>query len=480
MTMLAGAGQALPRSMFRKIWDQHVVVARESGPSLLYIDRHMVHEGSFHAFGEMQRRGLEMHSPDQVFGAADHYAPTVGRRKEDAATPEIGSMLDLFDANMRRGGVRHFGLAHPRQGIVHVIGPELGITLPGLTIVCSDSHTSTQGAFGSIAFGVGQSESLHVLATQTLWQSLPKTMRITVDGVLPEGVHAKDIILAIIGKIGAGGATGHAIEYAGSTIRSLSIEGRLTVCNMSIEAAARSGMIAPDETVFDYVHGRPFAPTEHQWDEAVAKWRQLPTDPGAHFDNEVQLNASEITPMVTWGTSPEEVLQISGLTPDPTKEGNSDKRKNMERALDYMGLKPGQPLEGLPVDRVFIGSCTNGRIEDIRVAAKYLVGRKTKIPAIVVPGSMAVKRQAEAEGLDRVFTDAGFEWRDSGCSMCSAMNGDIGQPGERCVSTSNRNFVGRQGLNVRTHLASPLTAVAAAVNGTLVDVRRETDAKRVV
>ena len=465
--------------MFRKIWDSHVVVPRESGPSLLYIDRNMVHEGSFHAFGEMARRGLAIRSPDQVFGAADHYAPTTGRRKEDAATPEIAGMLDLFDANMRRGGVRHFGLGHSRQGIVHVIGPELGITLPGLTIVCSDSHTSTQGALGALAFGIGQSESLHVLATQTLWQSLPKVMRITVDGALGEGVHAKDIILAIIGKIGAGGATGHAIEYAGPAIRALSIEGRLTICNMSIEAAARSGMIAPDDTVFDYVHGRPFAPAGHQWDEALRQWRALGSDDGAPFDAEVHLDAAKLAPMVTWGTSPEDVLPITGAVPDPQAEAGADRRRNMEMALDYMGLMPGQRLDGLPVDRVFIGSCTNGRIEDLRVAARYLDGRKIRVPGIVVPGSTAVKHQAEAAGLDAIFRNAGFEWRDSGCSMCSAMNGDLGAPGERCVSTSNRNFVGRQGPKVRTHLVSPLMAAAAAVNGALVDVRREIGARRV-
>ena len=456
--------------MFDKIWDNHVVVARQNGPSLLYIDRDIVHEGSFHAFADLRRRSLSVRRPGQAFGTPDHYAPTNGRRIENAATPQIARMIAQFDDNMRWGGIRSFGLEDRRQGIVHVIGPELGITLPGLTLVCSDSHTSTHGAFGAIAFGIGQSENAHVLATQTLWQTRPKTMRITVNGQLSPGVAAKDVILAIIGRIGAAGAGGNAIEYAGSAIRAMSIEQRLTICNMSIEAAARCGMIAPDDAVFAYVHGRPFAPAEKDWDDALMQWRALPSDAAAQFDSEHELDGAAIEPMVTWGTSPEDVLPISGRVPDPADHGAN--RVPMELSLAYMGLTPGTLLADIAIDRVFIGSCTNGRIEDLRAAAAILRGRKAAVPGLVSPGSTTVKHQAEAEGLDTVFRDAGLEWRESGCSMCAAMNGDAVPPRERCASTSNRNFRGRQGPESRTHLMSPAMVAAAAVTGHLTDVRR--------
>jgi 3-isopropylmalate/(R)-2-methylmalate dehydratase large subunit len=466
------AETARPRSLFDKIWDRHVVVARESGPSLLYIDRNIIHEGSFHAFAEMRRRGLKPRSPEQMFGVPDHYVPTRSRRAEDAPNPQVERMIRVFDENMDWGGIPSFRLSDRRQGIVHVIGPEQGITQPGLTIVCSDSHTSTHGALGAIAFGIGQSENAHVMATQSLWQARPKTYRITVEGKRAPGVSAKDVILAIIGTIGAGGATGHAIEYAGPVIASLSIEERLTVCNMSIEAGARCGMVAPDDTTFAYLEGRPFAPKGSDWDAAVRYWRTLPSDSGAPFDREITIDGNAIEPMVTWGTSPEDTTPISGRVPDPSRMSDAQRRGTAERALAYMGLAPGTPLEEIRIDRVFIGSCTNSRIEDLRAAASILKGRKAAVPGVVVPGSGLVKQSAEAEGLDRIFTEAGFEWRDSGCSMCAAMNGDLVGPGERCASTSNRNFVGRQGPNARTHLMSPAMAAAAAVTGRLTDVRR--------
>ncbi|MDR5654690.1 3-isopropylmalate dehydratase large subunit [Ruixingdingia sedimenti] len=461
-----------PRTMFAKIWEAHEILRHPSGPSLLYIDRDMIHEGSFHAFADLKRRGLKPRRPGQVFGIADHYVPTTGRSAAEAASPAIARMIDTFDENMDWGGVRHFSLSSRQQGIVHVVAPEQGITLPGLTIVCSDSHTSTQGALGAIAFGIGQSENAHVLATQTLWQTRPKTMRVTVDGALGQGVSAKDVMLALIAQIGAGGAGGHAIEFAGSVVRNLSIEGRLTLCNMSIEAAARLGMVAPDETTFTYIRGRHYAPSEQEWDSALDQWRRLPTDEGAVFDREVTLDGAAIAPMVTWGTSPEDALPITGRVPDPASFASADKRAAAARALDYMGLTPGTALEGLAIDKVFIGSCTNARIEDLRAAAAVLKGRKAVVPAIIVPGSTPVRDQAEAEGIAQVFRDAGFDWRQSGCSMCAAMNGDVVGPGERCASTSNRNFVGRQGPGARTHLVSPAMAAAAAISGKLTDVRR--------
>ncbi|WP_205910201.1 3-isopropylmalate dehydratase large subunit [Rhizobium sp. FKY42] len=461
-----------PRTMLAKIWDEHEILRHPSGPSLLYIDRDMIHEGSFHAFADLKRRGLRPRRPRQIFGVADHYVPTLGRTSRDAASPAIARMIDTFDENMEWGGVRHFGLSSRSQGIVHVVAPEQGITLPGLTIVCSDSHTSTQGALGAIAFGIGQSENAHVLATQTIWQLRPKTMRVTINGTLGQGVTAKDVMLALIAKIGAAGAGGHAIEFAGQVVRDMSIEGRLTLCNMSIEAAARFGMVAPDETTFNYVRGRNYAPNEEEWDAAVSHWRELVSDADAVFDREVVLAGAEIAPMVTWGTSPEDAVSIEGRVPDPSAFDSADKRKAAAKSLEYMELAPGTELSGLKLDKVFIGSCTNSRIEDLRAAAAILKGRKAKIQAIVVPGSTQVKEQAEAEGIATIFREAGFEWRDSGCSMCAAMNGDVVGPGERCASTSNRNFVGRQGPGARTHLVSPAMAAAAAITGCLTDVRR--------
>ena len=437
------------------------MVLRREGQCLLYVDRHIIHDGSFHAFANLKRRGLPVRKPAQTFGTPDHYVPTVSRSPADAPTVEIRRMVETYSENVRAHGIPAFQIDDDRQGIVHIVGPEQGITLPGFLLVCGDSHTSTHGALGALAFGIGQSENEHVLATQTIWQSPQKTMRVSVEGQRPAGVSAKDVILAIIAKIGAGGAVAHVVEYAGSTIRAMTVEERLTVCNMSIEAGARAGMVAPDDTTFSYLSGRPFAPKGAQWDQALNYWKTLPTDPGARFDAEVTLDAKDLQPMVTWGTSPENALPIGGVVPDKPA-----------RALEYMGLAPGTRLEGLAVDRVFIGSCTNSRIEDLRAAAAVVRGRKARIPAMVVPGSGQVKKQAEAEGLDRIFREAGFEWRHAGCSMCVGMNGDLGRPQERIASTSNRNFEGRQGKGARTHLMSPAMAAAAAVSGVLTDVRK--------
>ena len=458
-------------TLFDKIWATHVVLPRQQGPSLLYIDRHIVHEGSFHAFNALRARNLSLKDPQRVFGVPDHYVPTHSRLAKEAASAEVANMIVQFDRNMQWGQVPHFALSDQRQGIVHVVGPEQGMTLPGMTVVCSDSHTSTHGALGAIAFGIGQSESMHVMATQTLWQVKPKVMRIRVDGQLGPGVTAKDLILAIIAKIGAAGAVGYAIEYAGSAVRALSMDGRLTVCNMSIEAGARLGSIAPDDVVFDYLYGKPQAPTGAQWEQALAYWRTLRTDDDAQIEREVVLDASTIKPMVTWGTSPDAGGYIDGVVPDPAAMKDAGQRASAQSALSYMDLAPGTPLSAIEIDRVFIGSCTNSRLSDLREAAEVLKGRKAKIPGIVVPGSGLVKRDAEALGLDRVFIEAGLQWRSAGCSMCAAMNGDVGQPGERVASTSNRNFVGRQGQGVRTHLMSPAMAAAAAVTGKLTDVR---------
>ncbi len=466
------ADTAKPRSMFDKVWDRHVVLQRDDGPTLLYIDRHIIHEGSFHAFADMRRRGLSIRRPRQMFGTPDHYVPTHARTADEAASPQVGHMIRQFDVNMQWGKVPHFPLRDARQGIVHIIGPEQGITLPGMTLVCSDSHTSTHGALGAIAFGIGQSESAHVMATQTLWQKRPRTLRITVTGERAPGVSAKDVILAIIAQIGADGAVGHAIEYAGPVIEAMSIEERLTVCNMSIEAGARCGMVAPDETTFAYLKGKPQAPQGALWDAALADWRALRSDPGAAFDREVEIDGSGIQPMVTWGTSPDAATPIGGVVPDPAAMTDPQRRTTAQAALDYMGLTPGTRLEDIAIDTVFIGSCTNSRIEDLRAAAAVLKGRKSRVPGLVVPGSGLVKQAAEAEGLDRIFIDAGLQWLDAGCSMCAAMNGDAVPPFQRCASTSNRNFVGRQGPNARTHLVSPAMAAAAAVAGHLTDVRK--------
>ncbi|WP_207538617.1 3-isopropylmalate dehydratase large subunit [Sabulicella rubraurantiaca] len=465
-----------PRTLFDKIWDRHRVVEREDGQTLLYVDRHLVHDGSAPAFEILQKRGLKLRAPERVFATPDHYVPTDTRDVAAIGNDEHRGMVETLERNAADQGFRLFGLRDGNQGIVHVVGPETGLTQPGMVVVCGDSHTSTHGALGALAFGIGMTEVAHVLATQTLWQRRPHTMRITVEGALAEGVTAKDVILHIIATIGAAGATGHVIEYAGSAIRGLSMEGRLTLCNMSIEAGARAGMVAPDEATFAYLKGRPYAPTGREWDDALARWRDLRTDEGARFDAEVWIEASAIAPMVTWGNSPQDALPVHAALPDPESEPDPARREALAETFAYMGLTPGAPLASLAVDRVFIGSCTNGRIEDLRAAAAVARGRRVApgVRAWVVPGSAPVKREAEAEGLDRVFTEAGFEWREAGCSMCLGTNGEIGAPGERIAATSNRNFRGRQGRGVRTHLMSPAMAAAAAVMGRIADLRELT------
>ena len=457
------------RTMFEKIWSRHVVAEGPGGHVLLYIDRHLLHEGSTSAFGRLAKSGRGVRRPDLTFATADHYVLTSpGSPAPDA---EVRSMIESLGQHTGQQGIVYFGVGDARRGIVHIIGPEQGLTLPGITLVCGDSHTATHGAFGALAFGIGSTEVEHVMATQTLWQKKPRVLRITVEGRLPGGVNAKDVILAIIAKIGAGGGVGHAIEYAGSAIRAMSMDERMTVCNMSIEAGARAGMVAPDETTFAYLHGRPFAPKGDAWATALAYWKTLPSDRGAAFDRQVELSAREIAPTVTWGTSPQDALPITGSVPDPAAVGDAARRESMEHALAYMGLRPGTPLSEVTVDRVFIGSCTNSRLEDLRAAARVVKGRRALVPAWIVPGSGLVKRAAEAEGLDRVFVEAGFEWREAGCSMCVGMNGETAREGERVASTSNRNFEGRQGKGARTHLMSPAMASAAAVTGRLTDVR---------
>jgi 3-isopropylmalate/(R)-2-methylmalate dehydratase large subunit len=464
-----------PRTLFDKLWGSHEVVRREDGASLLWVDRHLVHEGSHHAFRKIAERGLPAAHPELTFAVADHYAPT---RRGRAMDPKIAGMMETLAENCAAHGISLYGLDDPRQGIVHVIGPEQGLTLPGLLITCGDSHTSTHGAFGAMAFGIGATEVAHVLATQSVWQVRPRSMRIRIDGQLGPGVGAKDVGLGWIAKLGADGARGHAVEYAGEVVRGLSMEGRLTLCNLSIEGGARFGMVAPDETTFAYLRGRRFAPKGADWERAVADWRGLATDEGAAFDREVAIDAREIAPVVTWGTSPEDAAPITGTVPDPARIDPA-KAAHVAEALDYMGLTPGRPLIGTPVDQVFIGSCTNGRIEDLRAAAAVLAGRRAKVPGLVAPGSMAVKRQAEDEGLDRIFRDAGLEWASAGCSMCVGMNGDIVPPGNRCASTTNRNFRGRQGRGARTHLMSPAMVAAAALAGALADVRPMLEGRRV-
>ena len=462
-----------PKTLFDKIWDAHVVHRQDDGTCLIYIDRHLVHEvTSPQAFEGLRNAGRPVRAPNRTLAVADHNVPTTDR-SAGIADEESRIQVEALANNAAEFGVPYFAMEDIRQGIVHVIGPEQGFTQPGMTIVCGDSHTATHGAFGALAFGIGTSEVEHVLATQTLIQKPAKNMRITVDGDLAPGVTAKDIILAIIGKIGTAGGTGHVIEFAGSAIRGLSMEGRMTICNMAIEGGARAGMIAPDEKTFAYLQGRPMAPQGEMWDKAVSYWRSLPSDDGARYDTEVSLPASEIAPTVTWGTSPEDALAITESVPDPDKEKDDMKRAKIERAISYMGLTPGQKLTDVKIDTVFIGSCTNSRIEDLRAAAGIAEGRQVAagIRAMVVPGSGLVKEQAEAEGLDKVFTAAGFEWREPGCSMCLAMNADKLSEGERCASTSNRNFEGRQGRGGRTHLVSPEMATAAALTGYLTDIR---------
>ena len=462
-----------PRTLFDKIWESHLVHVQDDGTCLLYIDRHLVHEvTSPQAFEGLRMSGRKVRRPEATLAVADHNVPTTDRSAgiDDA---ESRIQVETLEANCAEFGIACFSMTDVRQGIVHVIGPEQGMTLPGTTTVCGDSHTATHGAFGALAFGIGTSEVEHVLATQTLLQRPARNMRISVEGSLAPAVTAKDLILAIIGEIGAAGGTGHVIEYAGDAVRGLSMEGRMTICNMSIEAGARAGLIAADEVTFAYLKGRPMAPKGGAWEAAEAFWRTLVTDAGALYEREVTIDASEIAPQVTWGTSPQDVAPVTGAVPDPADVADEGRRRAMERALAYMALDPGTPLAGIKLDKVFIGSCTNARIEDLRAAARIVEGRRVAdgVQAMVVPGSGLVKLQAEEEGLDRVFRDAGFEWREPGCSMCLAMNADRLLPGERCASTSNRNFEGRQGRGGRSHLMSPAMAAAAAIEGRIADVR---------
>jgi 3-isopropylmalate/(R)-2-methylmalate dehydratase large subunit len=463
-----------PKTLFEKVWEQHVVVEPQGEPTVLYIDLQLLHEvTSPQAFEGLRLAGRTVRRPGRSIATVDHNVPTTIEGRLNIVDQIAARQIATLRKNCADFGIELYDVDSPDQGIVHVIGPELGLTKPGMTIVCGDSHTSTHGAFGALAFGIGTSEVEHVLATQTLPQSMPKTFRIAIEGELAQGVTAKDIILAIIGQIGTDGATGCVIEYAGSAIRSLSMEGRMTVCNMSIEAGARAGMIAPDEKTFAYLKGRRYSPKGAAWDEAVAEWSKLPSDPGAKFDRELVIDAATLVPYVSWGTSPGMVAPITSAVPDPAAAPSERERKNLESALAYMGIAAGTPLDAITIDRVFIGSCTNGRIEDMRAAARIATGYKvsTHVSAMVVPGSQAVKAQAEAEGLDRIFRAAGFDWREPGCSMCLAMNPDILAPGERCASTSNRNFEGRQGRGGRTHLVSPEMAAAAAIAGHFVDIR---------
>jgi 3-isopropylmalate/(R)-2-methylmalate dehydratase large subunit len=462
-----------PRTLYDKIWDDHLVDQQPDGTCLLYIDRHLVHEvTSPQAFEGLRMAKRKVRAPEKTLAVVDHNIQTTDRSK-GIADPESRTQVEALAENAREFGIDYFNEHDRRQGIVHIIGPEQGFTLPGTTIVCGDSHTSTHGAFGALAHGIGTSEVEHVLATQTLIQKKAKNMRVTVDGKLPEGVGAKDIILAIIGEIGTAGGTGSVIEYGGEAMRALSMEGRMTVCNMSIEGGARAGMIAPDQKAYEYLKGRPRAPKNGDWDAAMRYWETLHSDDGAHFDREVKLDAASLPPIVSWGTSPEDVVSIGGTVPDPAKLSDENRRIAKQRALDYMGLKAGTKITDIKLDKIFIGSCTNGRIEDLRVVAKMVDGKKVheSLSAMIVPGSGLVKAQAEQEGLDKIFLAAGFEWREPGCSMCLAMNPDKLKPEERCASTSNRNFEGRQGYKGRTHLVSPAMAAAAAIAGHFVDVR---------
>ena len=464
----------MPRTLFDKIWDQHLVDVQDDGTCLIYIDRHLVHEvTSPQAFEGLRNAGRKVRRPDATLAVPDHNVPTTDRSK-GIVEEQSRIQVETLQQNCRDFGIELFDVDDIRQGIVHIIGPEQGFTLPGMTIVCGDSHTSTHGAFGALAFGIGTSEVEHVLATQTLYQKRPDNMRITVDGELPFGVTAKDVVLAIIGKIGTAGGTGHVIEYAGDVVRNLDMAGRMTICNMTIEAGARAGLIAPDDTTFEYIKGRPMAPKAGAFEQAVEFWKTLPSDEGATYDREVVLKAEEIEPQVTWGTSPQDVVPVTGSVPNPRSVDDPNRRSAMERSLIYMGLEPGTPVSEIKIDKVFVGSCTNGRIEDLRAAAKVVEGRRVAdhVGAMIVPGSGLVKNQAEEEGLDKIFLEAGFEWREPGCSMCLAMNPDKLQPGERCASTSNRNFEGRQGKGGRTHLLSPAMAAAAAVAGHITDVRK--------
>jgi 3-isopropylmalate/(R)-2-methylmalate dehydratase large subunit len=461
------------RTLYDKIWDDHLIDEQPDGTCLIYIDRHLVHEvTSPQAFEGLRVAGRKVHAPEKTLAVVDHNVPTSDRSKRNP-DPESAEQIKTLAENACDFGIEYFNEFDNRQGIVHIIGPEQGFTLPGTTIVCGDSHTATHGAFGALAYGIGTSEVEHVLATQTLIQKKSKNMRAVVDGKLPAGVTAKDIILAIIGEIGTAGGTGYAIEYAGETIQSVSVEGRMTICNMSVEGGAKAGFIAPDEKVFEYLKGKPKAPKGNAWDEAMRYWATLQSDDGAHFDREIRLDAAKLPPLVTWGTSPEQVVSISGRVPVAAEIADENKRKAAERSLGYMGLQGGEKITDIKLDRVFIGSCTNSRIEDLREVARVVDGKHVNgnVNAMIVPGSGLVKAQAEAEGLDKIFKAAGFDWREPGCSMCLAMNPDKLAPGERCASTSNRNFEGRQGYKGRTHLVSPAMAAAAAIAGHFVDVR---------
>jgi 3-isopropylmalate/(R)-2-methylmalate dehydratase large subunit len=463
------------RTLFEKIWFDHVIVVSPQGEELLYVDFNLINEGqSFLAFDQLRMEGRHARRPQQQLAVTDHYLPTINRALGTAGmpNPEIRRVVEMLDENAKEFKLPHVGWYHHDQGIAHVIAPELGIAQPGMLVTCNDSHTATNGACGALAVPIGGGNQLrHVVATQTIWLKKPKTLRISIEGKLPEAVTAKDVILSIIGAIGVGGATGYAVEYAGSAVRAMSMEGRLTVCNMSIEAGARIGMVGPDDTTYQFLSERRYAPKGAEWDAAFSYWKTLPTDADARFDRELNFDAAVLAPMVTWGTSPEDCSPVDGFVPDPSRIDDADRRHHVERALDYMRLKPATAIDQVSIDRVFIGSCTNSRIEDLRAAAQVLKGRRAAVPGIVSPGSSAVKRQAEAEGLDRIFTAAGLEWRDSGCSMCNGSNGEIVAPGERCASTTNRNFEGRQGRGALTHIMSPAMVAAAAVCGRLADVR---------
>lgn len=460
------------KTLFEKIWDEHVIFEREDGDVLLYIDRHLTHDLHFRTFGALKAAGLSIKEPGKLFGMPDHSVPTTAKVIDDIPRGEMRDAVEVLASAADEMGFVHYPMTDERHGIVHVVGPEQGITLPGLILVCGDSHTSTHGALGCMSFGIGSTEVSHVMATQTLWQRKPKQMRINIDGELGFGVTGKDVILAIIREISAAGGTGYAIEFSGSAIEKMSIEGRMTVCNMAIEAGARSGMIAPDDKTIEYCKGRPLSPTGQDWENAEAYWRTLPSDQDAVYDEEVILNGDAIAPMVTWGNSPQWALPITETIPDPMSESDPLVRADMEAALEYMDLKPGMAISDIKIDTVFVGACTNSRIEDMRAAASVAKGRKAQVRTLIVPGSGIVKKQAEVEGLDKIFVEAGMEWREPGCSMCVAMNGDMLSAGERSASTSNRNFRGRQGLGSRTHLVSPAMAAAASVTGHFTDVRK--------
>ena len=460
------------KTLFEKIWDEHVIFEREDGDVLLYIDRHLTHDLHFRTFGALKAAGLSIKEPGKLFGMPDHSVPTTAKVIDDIPRGEMRDAVEVLASAADEMGFVHYPMTDERHGIVHVVGPEQGITLPGLILVCGDSHTSTHGALGCMSFGIGSTEVSHVMATQTLWQRKPKQMRINIDGELGFGVSGKDVILAIIREISAAGGTGYAIEFAGSAIEKMSIEGRMTICNMAIEAGARSGMIAPDDKTIEYCKGRPLSPTGQDWENAEAYWRTLPSDQDAVYDEEVILNGDAIAPMVTWGNSPQWALPITETIPDPMSESDPLVRADMEAALEYMDLKPGMAISDIKIDTVFVGACTNSRIEDMRAAAAVAKGRKAQVRTLIVPGSGIVKKQAEVEGLDKIFVEAGMEWREPGCSMCVAMNGDMLSAGERSASTSNRNFRGRQGLGSRTHLVSPAMATAASVTGHFTDVRK--------